>query len=273
MRARRVVAAAAATVAVGCNAILGIEQKPLRADDAGGVHAASDDGGPSAHDGDARATSPCGPTSGATLVFCDAFDDGAATPAGRWDALEIGAGTVGFDATEAVSPPRSLRFDLAAGGGSRTSAMTKAVATTKQDVTVAFDVRLDGPTSADFGAIAYARIELRPPPPGKQSRAISLFQFDPGPLTVEYDEDPASTSTPPRGEVTLAPGKWQRVALTIALDAASPVASATVDGALGASVPVASVPIEGVSVTLGFDTAEARTTATIRFDDVTVEER
>lgn len=261
----------AVTGIAGCSVILGIEQKPLRPPDEAGVDARVDSG--VAPDASAGPTSGCPLTPGLRLVFCDDFDDGGTTPAGRWDDTTTGAGVIDFDTSDSVSRPRSLRVSLASGSGSRASTIEKTIATTKQDVTVGFDLRVDGPASRDFGAIDYATIDLLPPPAGKDSHGVILFEFGASDPMIAYVQSPeAATET--RSDLTppLARGRWQRVVLRIALGGATPQVFVTLDGVLAGAVPIASVTLTGVVVTLGVDTAEAATTAVVHFDNVTVEE-
>lgn len=275
-----VVALAALGVGIGCNAILGIEDRPRRPDDAGigGPDGAKDDAGDASASGDAGprpdAAGACGaqppPDAGATRAFCDDFDQGDIT--NRWDDLTLGAGPVDFDGADSVSSPRSLRVTLVSGSGSRTSTVTKTVTTTKQDVTVGFDLRLDGPSSTNFGVIEYASVELQPPPSGVAGHSVSLFQFGPGDPQIGYhqtapDHDDTSALTP-----ALAIGSWQRVTMRFTFGA-TPEFFFAINGTVAGAIPIARVTLTGVVVHLGVDTAEANTTATLHYDDVTVDEQ
>ena len=275
-KARQVGGVLAFGALAACNAILGIEDRPARPIADGGAN----DGSPRPPDaaGDARAdASSCGTAAldpGATRLFCDDFDTGGSSPAGRWDETSLEAGPIDFDSSDFVSAPRSLRVELVAGSGSRTSTITKAVPTTTQDVTVAFDFRLDGPASQDFGAIEYASVDLLPPPAGVTAHNIVLFQYSSADPAIAYQQTPQ----PAGGDVTsqltppLAIGRWQRIALRVTFGATAQ-AFVSIDGTPVASVPISRVTLTSVVVHLGVDTAEARTTATVHFDDVTVDEQ
>ena len=206
-------------------------------------------------------------------TFCDSFDDGTNDPTTRWDDVQLDGASIAFDTTTAVSAPRSLRFDLSSGTGSRRSTIDKRVPTKQKDVTVTFDIRIDAPSSQDFGAIEYASIVLSPPPPGVTSHAVSLYQYGGAPPGVAYYRTPEDSGNN-RAELTpgIAFGVWQRIAFHLVLGD-SPKVSVSLNGAPSAVVKVSPVTLEAVEIRLGFDTADARTATTVRYDNVTVDEQ
>lgn len=217
-------------------------------------------------------TTEAGPCSG-RHVFCDDFDEGEL--GSKWDDVVLGAGPLELDSQERVSLPRSLRVTLSAGGGSRSSKLVKALATSTQDVTVAFDLRIDGPTSNTFGAISYAVVDILPAPPGVERHAVQLWQLPGGAgfrYFIDAEDGGGDNRNSPLSTPTLAFGRWQRVSIRVTY---APKARALLsfDGVLAGTIDLIPGTLTGVNIQLGVDTAEAQTTAVVHFDNVSVDER
>ena len=266
------IAVAIAAGTSSCNALLGIEERPLRlgSDEGGSPDAGEADGASSSGAPDGTTIADGGSVCSAPHLFCDDFGGGDDDPATRWDDLVLGAGPIDFDTSEFESAPRSLRVRLTAGSGTRTTWIEKRIAVTATAVTVAFDVRIDTPTSTDFGAIEYASVTLLPA--GSDTvHTVALFQYGTGEPTIGYYLSPPAGDTEQAAlEPPLGHDAWHRIAFRIRLDA-SPKVSVSVDQKAAAVLPLASFPLREIRIGLGFGTAEANTTTTARYDDVTVD--
>lgn len=206
-------------------------------------------------------------------LFCDDFDEGNDNPSTRWDDITSGAGPIAVIASDSVSAPRSLRVSLTSGSGSRMTTIEKRVATTRADITVGFDFRVATPSSQDFGAISFATIALVPAPAGETEHGVTLYQYGDSQPQVAYYRDTREGRTDTKSDLdpNVAFGRWQRVTFEIS-GGAAPKVSVRVDGSFAGAVEIAPVALTGVDIRLGLDTAEARTTTTVHYDNVTVDE-
>lgn len=138
-------------------------------------------------------------------------------------------------------------------------------------VKVAFDLRIDGLTSSTYGLISYNALFFSPPPTSFSSQALVIQQI-PGSASFAFEEDngfPAAVNQP----LGLKYGQWQRIEMDLIVSTSPNKGVIRLDGVPISSLDVGVTVVTAIELRLGpWFAREATATATVHYDNVTIDE-
>ena len=231
------------------------------------------DSAPPPSDAGSDATVDTGPPSPCLRanLFCDDFDDGDGSIGAKWSSVQTAAGPFDLDESMPITRPRALRLQMTAGGGNRSSSLTKTI-DVSGDVKISLDARVDLPSSGSFVEMDPLIIGVSPPSAGVNYQVFGIAIY---PDSVQFEAYRSFTdggSAVSTERIDAGDGAYHRITVTLRSAGGTTNATLEVDGVVASTRSLATETPRTLSLQVGAPyTNNANFTPTIRVDNVIVE--